>query len=282
MSTPPARGYIDPNWPPPGGDGDATIIIYGYTPSSALALLGCILFFIAAIAHTWQLFKHRTWYFSTMIVGILFEIIGYIARSLSARRNPYKVSFFVIQYFFIVVAPVFFAAAIYTILSILINATNPRFAPIRPKLILAIFITCDVVATVVQIVGAALIGVASSNRQDTKTANDILLAGLVVQAFTFLVFIVLFALFAARAKGEVAKVCGKGFYAAFVAAVLWFYLRVCFRLAETAQGLFGDLNTHEVYFGTLEFMPVVLAVWLLAVWHPGRCIRKMEGRSWSE
>jgi hypothetical protein len=179
------------------------------------------------------------------------------------------------------VAPVFFAAAIYTILSILINATNPRFAPLRPKLILAIFITSDVVATVVQIVGAALIGVASSRRQDTKVANDILLAGLVVQAFTFLVFIILFALFAARAIGEVVKVCGRDFYVTFGVAVLWFYVRVCFRLAETAQGLFGDLNTHEVYFGTLEFMPVVIAVGVLAVWHPGRCIGKMEGRRWS-
>lgn len=65
-------GFIDPNWPPPGGDGDATIIIYGYTPSFALGVLGCVLFFVAGLAHGWQLVKWRTWWFSTMMVGIVF------------------------------------------------------------------------------------------------------------------------------------------------------------------------------------------------------------------
>jgi hypothetical protein len=64
--------WIDPNWPPPGGDGDATIIIYGYTPSFALGVLGCVLFFVAGLAHGWQLFKWRTWWFSTTMVGIVF------------------------------------------------------------------------------------------------------------------------------------------------------------------------------------------------------------------
>jgi hypothetical protein len=72
MAQPPARGWIDPNWPPPGGDGDATIIIYGYTPSFALGVLGCVLFFVAGIAHGWQLARYKTWWFSTMMVGIAF------------------------------------------------------------------------------------------------------------------------------------------------------------------------------------------------------------------
>jgi hypothetical protein len=115
--------------------------------------------------------------------------------------------------------------------------------------ILWVFITCDVIATIVQILGAALIGVASSNRRDPTTANNILLA-----------------------RGAAFDVVSKSFYIAFCTAVVLFYLRVCFRLAETAEGLYGHLNTNEVFFGTLEFMPVVLAVWLLAAWHPGRCI----------
>lgn len=139
-------------------------------------------------------------------------------------------------------------------------------------MILWVFITCDVIATIVQILGAALIGVASSNRRDPTTANNILLGGLVFQAFTFLLFIVLFAIFFWRARRAAFDVVSKSFYIAFCTAVVLFYLRVCFRLAETAEGLYGHLNTNEVFFGTLEFMPVVLAVWLLAAWHPGRCI----------
>lgn len=201
--------------------------------------------------------------------------MGYVFRCFSARVNPYKVNYFVIQYFFIVVAPVFFAAAIYTILSRLINATGRQYAPLKPRIILWVFITCDIVATIIQILGAALIGVAASNRRDTTTPNNILLGGLAFQAFTFLIFIILFIMFAVRAKVVLFRSTSKAFYGAFSLAVLLFYLRVCFRLSETAQGLYGELNTNEVYFGTLEFMPVVLAVWLMAAWHPGRCILRI-------
>ncbi|KAF1922932.1 uncharacterized protein M421DRAFT_408236 [Didymella exigua CBS 183.55] len=214
------QGYINPNWPPPGEDGDAVIIIYGYTPKFALYIFALVLFFTLGLGNGWQVSKYRTWYFSTMLVGTVFEIIGYIARGLSAKRNPYKVSYFVIQYFFIVVEPVFFAAAIYTVLSILIRATpdGTRHAPLRPKLILWTFITCDVIATVIQILGAVLIGVAYSNRRDPT---------------------------------RLITPSSKVFYASFWLAVLSIYLRICFRLAETAQGLAGELQSREVYFGTL-------------------------------
>ncbi|KAF2114719.1 RTA1 like protein-domain-containing protein [Lophiotrema nucula] len=278
---PPAFGYIDPNFPNPNGPDDATIVIYGYTPSIAVGILGCVLFFLAGTLHTYQLFKYKTWYFSTVIVGIAFEIVGYVFRSLSSKVDPYRVTFFVVQYFFIVVAPVFFAAAIYTILSILINSTGRHYSPIPPKVILWVFILADVISTAVQIVGAALIGVAESNRKDPTTPNNILLAGLAFQAFSFLVFIFLFIWFGIKARQVMFKVTKKSFYVAFCIAVVLVYLRVCFRLAETAEGLYGNLNTHEVFFGCLEFAPVVVAVWLLGVWHPGRCIhRDLPSADW--
>lgn len=124
-----------------------------------------------------------------------------------------------------------------------------------------------------------MIGVASSNRRDPTTANNILLGGLVFQAFTFLIFIILFIMFFWRARSAAFDVVSKNFYAAFCLSVILFYIRVCFRLAETAEGLYGHLNTNEVFFGTLEFMPVILAVWLLAAWHPGRCIPRGMQRS---
>ncbi|KAF2206082.1 RTA1 like protein [Delitschia confertaspora ATCC 74209] len=281
-----ARGYVDPNFPNPNGPDDAPVIIYGYTPSLAVGLLGIILFAISLVLHIYQVIRYRTWYFVTIPIGLSFEIIGYIFRLLSTKKDPYRVTYFVIQYFFIVVAPVFFSAGIYTVLSHLINALDGRaggrgrgtgksYAPLKPKLILWIFITADVVATIIQILGAAMIGVAQTKRKDPDTANNILLAGLAIQALSFLIFIVLFMLFLWRSRHVLYKsVTSKAFIAAFIAAVVLVYLRVCFRLAETAQGLGSDLSSKEVYFGCLEFMPVVLAVYLLNIWHPGRCIAR--------
>ena len=60
------------------------------------------------------------------------------------------------------------------------------------------------------------------------------------------------------------------FVAALALASLLVYLRTLFRLSETAQGLFASISTNETFFGTLEFAPVVIAIWIMAVWHPGR------------
>lgn len=50
-------------------------------------------------------------------------------------------------------------------------------------------------------------------------------------------------------------------------------VRLVFRLAETAQGVFGFAMTHEAFFGTLEFLPILAALVLLAIWHPARPLR---------
>lgn len=174
-----------------------------------------------------------------------------------------------------------------------------QLSPLPPKVILGIFITCDVVATVVQVTGAALVGVAESSRKDPRPANHVLLGGLAFQVFTFLVFIVLTHIFLFRARkyiscntvariktlraeamnsdaedaiNETIGAIGWDFLWAFNIATVAIYLRTCFRLAETAQGLQEFLMTHEVFFGCLEFAPVVVAVYLFNGWHPGRCL----------
>lgn len=86
------------------------------------------------------------------------------------------------------------------------------------------------------------------------------------------VFVLVGGLFLWRARNEVRRKKLVGFAVVFCTATLLVYLRTVFRLAETAEGLFGSLQTHEVYFAVLEFAPVAAAVGLFAGWHPGRCL----------
>jgi hypothetical protein len=88
------------------------------------------------------------------------EIAGYVFRILAFQVDPYSVINFVIQYFFIVVAPVFFSAPIYAIISVMVDRVGREYAPLPPKVIVWIFVTCDTIATVVQVTGSALIGAA--------------------------------------------------------------------------------------------------------------------------
>jgi hypothetical protein len=234
-----------------------------------LGILAVILFTIALFFHAWLLFRHRTWYFSTVLIGTLMEIIGYIFRILAAKKNPYSVAYFVGQYFCIVVAPVFYSAAIYTLISVMINRTGRQYSPLPPKLILWVFIVCDVIATVVQITGAGLVGSAYSNGKDPNVPNNILLAGLAFQVASFALFIGCFIAFVSKAWSALSRDL-RVFAAATFVATLMVYLRTCIRLAETAEGLLKYLSTHEVIFGCLEFAPIVVAVYIFIYWHPGR------------
>jgi uncharacterized membrane protein YozB (DUF420 family) len=221
-----------------------------------------------------QVIRYRSWYFVTFPIGLLFEIVGYIARSLSAKLSPYNLIYFILNYFFIVTAPVFLAAGVYTILSALIHRVGRENSVVPPKVVIWVFITSDVIATVTQITGAALIGVKESNAEDPTTANNILLGGLAYQVLSIGVFVVLSTIVIVRAQIKLRESGLVAFVFAFAMATLLIYLRTCFRLAETAEGLGGNLSTKEVYFGTLEFAPVVLAVILFAIWHPGRCVAR--------
>jgi hypothetical protein len=181
----------------------------------------------------------------------------------------------VLQYFFIVTAPVFLSAGIYAVISVLINRVGEEYSPLKPKVVLGAFITSDAAMTVVQIVGAAMIGTAESKNRNPNTGKNILLAGLCIQVFSFFVFLGLLGVFLKRSwKVLLGKRGKRGFIVAFVLATLLVYLRTCFRLVEVAQGVKKYLFTHEDYFACLEFAPIAGAMMLFNVWHPGRCLKK--------
>lgn len=207
------------------------------------------------------------------------ELIGYAFRLRSSpppTGDPYDVVSFVVQYFFIVVAPVFLSAALYTTLTSLIAVLGPRLSPfgLGEKTILWGFVVCDVGATVAQVAGAAMIGSAESNNLSPEMGNSVLLGGLGVQVFSFLVFLGLLGAFLGRARKAVASMGGGliRFCGGVVGGSLLVYLRTVFRLAETAEGIGGYASRHEAFFGALEFAPIVVAILILGWWHPGKWI----------
>jgi len=56
--------------------------------------------------------------------------------------------------------------------------------------------------------------------------------------------------------------------ATFIATIA-VYIRTIIRLAETAEGLLEFLSTHEAVFASLEFLPILVAVYIFIVFHPG-------------
>ncbi|GAA5857726.1 hypothetical protein JCM8547_005961, partial [Rhodosporidiobolus lusitaniae] len=194
---------------------------------------------------------------------------------LRSHFKIFLVNLLIVLYFFLVIAPVFYQAALYVAFGQALRrldhygATLLRF---EPKILISGMIVADVVTTIIQVVGAALIGVAESarfgNRSSSLTseqANDILLAGLSIQVFTYLAFSILLVLCIIRSERTfTAAHLPKRFSLLMLLSAFLLLLRTTFRLAETAQGVFGYASSHEALFGCLEYLPVILAISLWA------------------
>jgi hypothetical protein len=218
------------------------------------------------------------------------EIVGYAFRALSSRKDPYRITYFIVEYFLIVTAPVLFSASIYVCLTKLIAWAETQGVELsrkgwwmRRKVILWTFISIDVLTTLMQVTGAGLIGSATSKQKDPSTANNILLAGLAIQTAAFAIFlglltVVIFSLCGNLQVIDSLRRSKSPFLGVLAVASLLVFIRTIFRLVETSQGVFGHLSTHEGYFAGLEFAPVVVAIWLLAIWFPGRWPTRMVDR----
>ncbi|KAJ9112321.1 hypothetical protein QFC19_000741 [Naganishia cerealis] len=322
MST--IEGYKGPYNPKPRPlpDGEAYISIYNYVPSMALGVLAAALFAVAFIGHTYFYVKGRgiRWFQGLMAFGCVstipslqgksltageltdvlltptqaMEIVGYGFR-IKSHKNPFLVIPFVIQYFFIVCAPVFISAALYISLqyAIKLNDANLRVSPVKKAFVAR----------------AALIGVAESKDSrgepssiTSKQANNILLAGLALQCASFLVFLSILTTILLRLRNHVKypraasshhalvevpsdlskpdtrategapeKIVTNGhtytktFLVILYVTSMLIFLRTVYRLAETAEGVWGTASSYEWLFGLLEFAPVIAAVliWLV-------------------
>jgi hypothetical protein len=152
--------------------------LYHYDPSLAAAAISAILFLITTLAHIWQMFKHKTWFFVAFIFGGLckkssppfllvtmlvpnmrqmliasqVEVVGYTGRTSSANEAPdFTLVPYITQSLLLLLGPSFFAASIYMILGRIIRLTGgERHSPIRPTRLTKIFVLGDVLSFFVQ------------------------------------------------------------------------------------------------------------------------------------
>ena len=125
-------------------------------------------------------------------------------------RKEANSSFLIPTYRYLIcltIAPCFFTAAIYLIFSRLVLLHGRSLARFKPRTYTIIFITCDIVALVLQAVGGALADTAE-NGGTGQTGINIMIAGLAWQVASLFVFSVLCADYARRVRenGETAYV----------------------------------------------------------------------------
>ncbi|OWZ44968.1 hypothetical protein C356_03229 [Cryptococcus neoformans c45] len=280
---------------------------YGYTPTEWVTIVFIVLFSVSGALHLVQATIFKYWIvFPTIAVGIALEIIGWAGRYWSNRNILYNPPF-LMQIITLIIAPVFFSAWDYTILGIAIQNLGRQYSMLAPKAYVALFVTCDIISLILQAVGGGW--AASSDFPVPKAPTNIMVAGIIFQLVSMIIFSLLACDFMYRAwrkkpyQRKVRKVVdepigetgsgategtegseGEKFDEVERSAVVrgWWWVmagtaicslmiivRGVYRSVELVQGWNGYVISREVYQDCLDGIPMFIAVLSINVFHPG-------------
>ncbi|KAK7976290.1 glycine dehydrogenase - mitochondrial [Apiospora arundinis] len=252
--------------------------LYRYTPSLPRAVVFAAIFAVLAALHTWQLVRHRAYYFTTFTVGGYFQLVGYCGRIWS-HFDPFAIGGFVMQAILILVAPALYAASIYMVLGRLIRtlqADNLSLLPIAWAT--KIFVISDIVSFTLQAGGGGIQAAGTLELYDI--GEKVIIAGLFVQIAMFGFFMATAVLFHARYVREEWRpvnneTCGLASKTVQWRRHLWVLYAVSalilgrsiFRVVEYLQGNKGYLIAHEVFLYVFDAVLMALVMVILLVWY---------------
>ncbi|KAL9594712.1 MAG: hypothetical protein Q9219_006876 [cf. Caloplaca sp. 3 TL-2023] len=249
---------------------------YGYLPSIAPGVVFSILFGLTMTWHAYQAFRTRTGWLSVFAVGALGELVGWIARAV-ANDCAYSVPVFQLQLSVLIISPTFITAGIYVILSRMIPLVGTEKSPIKPRTYLFIFITVDIISLAIQAAGGGKAAAGFSKGTDTETGTNIMVAGIIFQMVSIIVFEVLFCLVIFRALPQITAsrplFLLSGATTVSVACIL---VRSVYRTIELLQGWRGYLITRERYFIALDGTMILLSLLVYNFLNPGELLQKAD------
>ncbi|KAL2851146.1 RTA1-domain-containing protein [Aspergillus pseudoustus] len=254
--------------------------ILQYQPSIPANSVFIVIFGLVLLANGVQGVYYHTWgYMSSLIAGCILEIAGYSGR-LILHDNPFDFSGFLMQIVCITIAPVFFCAAIYVLLSQTIMHLNVRIARFKPQLLYWVFIPCDIISLLLQAVGGALSCVGTT-QDDIQVGVDISLAGLIFQVITLTAFTVAFLdyLYACRRPDNHTHFTRrmKLFLLFMFVSIFLILVRCVYRVVELHEGYFSHLFRDELLFIALESAIMCAATVSMCIGHPGLVFSQRKG-----
>jgi hypothetical protein len=203
-------------------------------------------------------------------VYLIVEIIGYAAR-VAAHGKTGELIPYVIQSVFLLLAPILFAAAVYMVLARIIRSVDAeQYSPIRINWVTKIFVGCDVLTFLIQGSGAGMMSIGTMS----KMGQNIVLAGLILQIVTFVLFMVTAVVFEKRMKAHSNPEATQGgllwkkHLLSLYAVSAMILLRSVFRVIEYALGNDGYLLANEWPTYVLDAVPMFIAMICFAYWYP--------------
>ncbi|KAI4859576.1 RTA1-domain-containing protein [Hypoxylon rubiginosum] len=287
------------------------VSFYRYDPFEAVAAVSCALFGVTFLWSTFMTIQKRAWVWIVQLVAIFMEVLGYADRIKSAG-DPTNLNLYAVQFCVIILAPVLMAAAIYVVFGRIVVHVVPaqqrtmRLLWVPPRWITPIFVACDVVALVVQLIGAVMVSSTQATDKNAakklNTGKNMALAGLAIQIAAFGLFTIVAARFHFTSRqfvtnlqsryedaGSGGTVSVKGsprkinpnwrrlLYAINISCVL-VLIRSAFRVVEFAEGTDGAVMRQEWFMYVFDTLPIFLVACSLCFTFPGSYIPHMGFR----
>ncbi|KAK0612120.1 RTA1 like protein-domain-containing protein [Immersiella caudata] len=282
-AVPDANGYVPPT---------ACNANYGFYPSWGWNLAFAVFFGITTLIHLVQMFVYRKWFSWVVVMGSLWELLCFVFRTIGARDQQNQ-DYVIVSTLLFLLAPLWINAFVYMIVARLVHflLPNERVLSMSPRWLAKIFVTADVASFLIQAVGGAML--ASTENSDIKiTGQRIYMGGIGVQLFFVLVFAVVTVVLFRRLERKInngtlarSRSWVRPLVLVLIAVILLIVVRVIFRLVEFGGGVSeaNPILTNEAYVLGLDALPMLIALIILNVVHPGLVLKGPESsfpRGW--
>ncbi|KAK0525670.1 hypothetical protein OC842_005433 [Tilletia horrida] len=288
--------------------------VLAYVPSIPAAFVFGILYGIYAILFQIRLTPHRAWFGLCLSIGCATESVGFFLR-LALRRQQSSLGLFILMDLFVILSPSAFLAFCYCLFGKLIIAVDARFADeselerskrknrekgtkkpkknkvrsaysfISPRVVAPIWVVSDITTFCIQGAGGAL--ETATNPTTAKAGDNIFLIGIILQAVSYLLFVVLTIeahrrltatahdpTFATKWSHPTGRILILIYFTSIFILIRCFY-----RVAELAEGYHGTLVTHEPYFLFLDSLPLLIGITPYIFFWPTELINETARRT---
>ncbi|KZL79386.1 rta1 domain-containing protein [Colletotrichum incanum] len=261
---------------------DACNSYYAFNPSFEGNTAFAVIFGLSLIAHVSQAIVHKKGFCWVICVGASWEVTAFILRTLGSRDQQ-QIGYQIGGQLLFLLAPLWINAFAYMLSARLVYFVLPdqKVIGIKALALTKIFVTMDVLCFLVQAVGGAMMSNTEVSSDDPilRTGQQVYMSGCGLQLAFIVVFCGLMGRFyvkmrwAQRFDLDVKRIRAM-VWVMYVVLVL-IIIRIIFRLVEFGPGADIDnpILANENYAFGLDALPMVLALVLLNIMHPGIVLR---------
>ncbi|CAE7108980.1 unnamed protein product [Rhizoctonia solani] len=266
---------------------------FNYVPTGWVGIIFLVLFGVTTAGHLLQAIIFRTTYMiPTLVLCGLGELLGWVGRYWG-HVNPQNEDAFMMQITTTIIAPSFMTAAMFLILPKIINELGVEYSRMSPRLYSIIFISADVTALVIQAAGGAMASIADTF-DGAERGGRIMLGGIIIQLVAVVLYTLLGIEFVVRFNlgrptrpklvNEQRKHAGwinvpRGIVWMLVGlaiATVFIIIRSVYRTIELTDGWNGTIISTEKWFNWFDGAPIVVAMFVFNLFHPGYLLRNLE------